>query len=150
MGAMMGELTAEEIDQVLRAEVLGHIACIAEGWPYVVPINFVYEGGSIYANGSEGLKLQAMRENPRVCFEVEQIRGMANWRTVVVRGHFEELLHDEQERAIAVMNLRFARVETSASARLVQQDDVYRREGFRRPVLFGIRVQQMSGRFELL
>lgn len=147
---MMGELTAEEIDQVLHAEVLGRVACIAEGWPYVVPINYVYEGGAIYANGSEGLKLQAMRENPRVCFEVEQIRGMANWRTVVVRGQFEELLHDEQERAIAIMTLRFARVETSASTRLVQQDDVYRREGFRRPVLFGIRVQQMSGRFELL
>lgn len=148
--AMMGELSAAEIDEVLRAEVLGRIGCIADGWPYVVPVNYVYEGGSIYANGAEGLKLRAMRENPHVCFEVEQIRGMANWKTVIVRGRFEELLHDEQERAIDIMAMRLARAETSASSKLVQQDDVYRREGFHRPILFGIRVEDSSGRFELL
>jgi len=147
---MMGELTAAEIEQVLRAEVLGHLGCIADGWPYVVPINYVYEGGSIYANGSEGMKLRAMREHPEVCFEVEQIRGMANWRTVIAQGRFEELLQDERERAIDILSMRLARIETSASARLVQQNDVYRREEFHRPVLFGIRVQSLSGRFELL
>jgi nitroimidazol reductase NimA-like FMN-containing flavoprotein (pyridoxamine 5'-phosphate oxidase superfamily) len=147
---MMGELTAAEIDQVLRAEVLGRIGCVADVWPYVVPINYVYEGGSIYANASEGLKLRAMRENPLVCFEVEQIRGTANWRTVIAQGRFEELLQDERERAVDIIAMRLARIETSASARLVQQGDVYRREEFHRPVLFGIRVQKLSGRFELL
>jgi nitroimidazol reductase NimA-like FMN-containing flavoprotein (pyridoxamine 5'-phosphate oxidase superfamily) len=147
---MMGELTAAEIEQVLRAEVFGHLGCIADGWPYVVPINYAYEGGSIYANSSEGMKLHAMRENPLVCFEVEQIRGLANWRTVIAKGRFEELLHDERERAIDVLSMRLARIETSASTRLVQQDDVYRKEAFHRPVLFGIRVQALSGRFELL
>jgi len=146
---MMGELTAAEIEQVLHAEVLGHLGCIADGWPYVVPISYVYEGGSIYSNCSEGMKLQAMRENPLVCFEVEQIRGMANWRTVIARGRFEELLHDERERAVDILAMRLARIETSASARLVQQDDVYRKEEFFRPVLFAIRVEALSGRFEL-
>jgi len=147
---MMGELSAAEIVQVLRTEVLGHLGCIADGWPYVVPINYVYEGGSIYANGSEGMKLRAMRENPHVCLEVEQIRGVANWRTVIAQGRFEELLHDEQERASHILATRIGRAETSASAHLVEQDDVYRREEFHRPVLFGIRVQSLSGRFELL
>jgi nitroimidazol reductase NimA-like FMN-containing flavoprotein (pyridoxamine 5'-phosphate oxidase superfamily) len=146
---MMGELTAAEIDQVLRAEVLGHLGCIADGWPYVVPINYVYEDGSIYANGSEGMKLRAMRENPLVCFEVEQIRGVANWKSVIAQGRFEELLHDEQERAGHILATHLGRFDTSSSARLVQQDDVYRREEFHRPVLFGIRIQSLSGRFEL-
>jgi nitroimidazol reductase NimA-like FMN-containing flavoprotein (pyridoxamine 5'-phosphate oxidase superfamily) len=96
------------------------------------------------------MKLRAMRNDPRVCFEVEQIRGMANWRTVIIRGRFEELVDDERERAIDILSMRIARIETSASARLIQQDDVYRSEGFHRPVLFGIRIQELYGRFELL
>jgi nitroimidazol reductase NimA-like FMN-containing flavoprotein (pyridoxamine 5'-phosphate oxidase superfamily) len=147
---MMGELTTAEIDQVLRAEVLGRIGCIVDGWPYVVPINYVYENRTVYGNSFEGMKLRAMRNDPRVCFEVEQIRGMANWRTVVIRGRFEELIHDERERAIDIIAMRIARMETSASTRLIQQDDVFRREGFHRPVLFGIRIQEVYGRFELL
>jgi nitroimidazol reductase NimA-like FMN-containing flavoprotein (pyridoxamine 5'-phosphate oxidase superfamily) len=147
---MIGELTTAEIEQVLRAEVLGRIGCIVDGWPYVVPINYVYESQTVYGNSSEGMKLRAMRDDPRVCFEVEQIRGMANWRTVIIRGRFEELLHDERERAIDIISMRLARIETSASSRLIQQDDVYRREGFHRPVLFGIRIKEVYGRFELL
>jgi len=147
---MMGELTTAEIDLVLRAEVLGRIGCIVDGWPHVVPINYAYENRTVYGNSSEGVKLRAMRNDPRVCFEVEQIRGMANWRTVIIRGRFEELVHDERERAIDIISMRLARIETSASARLIQQDDVYRTEGFHRPVLFAIRVQELYGRFELL
>ena len=42
---MLGELDDEQIDQVLRAENIGRLGCIANGWPYVVPIAYVYDGG---------------------------------------------------------------------------------------------------------
>jgi nitroimidazol reductase NimA-like FMN-containing flavoprotein (pyridoxamine 5'-phosphate oxidase superfamily) len=147
---MIGELDAAEIDDVLRTEVLGRIGCVANGWPYVVPVGYVYEGDSVYAQTPDGLKLQAMRENPMVCFEVEQIRSMSNWRTVIVRGRFEELFRDQQERAMGIIRARLAHLDTSATARVLEQDDVHARAGFRRPVLFRIRVEDRSGRFELV
>jgi nitroimidazol reductase NimA-like FMN-containing flavoprotein (pyridoxamine 5'-phosphate oxidase superfamily) len=146
---MIGELHAAEIDEVLRTEVIGRIGCVANGWPYVVPVGYVYEGDSVYAQSPEGLKLQAMRENPMVCFEVEQIRSMSNWRSVIVHGRFEELFHDQQERPMGVIRARLAHLDTSASVRVVEQDDVHARAGFHRPVLFRIHVQDRSGRFEL-
>ena len=91
-----------------------------------------------------------MRENPLVCLEVEQIRSMANWRTVVVRGRFEELSNDEEDRAVALLTTRLARVETSATAKLLQHEDIVQREGLRRPVLFRIRIEEKTGRFELI
>jgi nitroimidazol reductase NimA-like FMN-containing flavoprotein (pyridoxamine 5'-phosphate oxidase superfamily) len=148
--AMMGELSAAEIDEVLRSEVLGRIGYIADGWPCVLPVNYVYDGESVYVHSPEGAKVRAMRGDPRVCFEVEQIRSLSNWRTVVARGRFEELFHDDRDRAMKVIAARLARIGTSASARLVEQEDVYRREEFRRPVLFRISLQERTGRFELV
>lgn len=147
---MLGELDLEQIDQVLRSEDIGHLGCIADGWPYVVPVTYVYDGGSVYVHCGDGLKLRAMRENPQVCLEVEQIRSMANWRTVLVRGRFEELFDDEEERAFALLTTRLARTEMSETARLVQHEDIVRREGIRRPVLFRIRLEDKTGRFELI
>jgi nitroimidazol reductase NimA-like FMN-containing flavoprotein (pyridoxamine 5'-phosphate oxidase superfamily) len=147
---MLGELDVAQIEEVLRSENIGHLVCIANGWPYVVPVTYVYDGGNVYAHSGDGLKLRAMRENPRVCLEVERIRSMANWRTVVVRGRFEELSSEEEDRALGLLTTRLARAETSETTRLVQHDDVVQRERIRRPVLFRIRVEDKTGRFELI
>jgi nitroimidazol reductase NimA-like FMN-containing flavoprotein (pyridoxamine 5'-phosphate oxidase superfamily) len=75
---MYGELSTDEIDEILRSEILARIACVANGWPYIVPVTYVYDGASVYIHSAEGLKLRAMREEPRVCIEVEQIRSTTN------------------------------------------------------------------------
>jgi len=146
---MMGELDAEEIEEVLRTEILGRVGFVANDRPYIVPISYVYDGGYVYAHSGEGLKLRAMRDNPFVCFEVEQIRSMTNWRTVVGHGSFEQLTSDDEERAMPLVTTRLARIATSASARLAQQEEIHDREGFLRPVLFRIRMRDKTGRFEL-
>ena len=45
---------------------------------YVVPVTYAYDGEAIYAHSLEGLKLALMRKNPHVCFEVEDVQGMAD------------------------------------------------------------------------
>jgi uncharacterized protein len=37
---VLGELTSEEIDEMLRSEAIGRIGCYAFGRPYVVPITW--------------------------------------------------------------------------------------------------------------
>jgi len=147
---MMGELDAAEIDELLRSEVVGRIGCVTDGWPYIVPITYVYDGQFVYAHTGDGTKLRAMQHNPQVCFEVEQIRSMSNWRTVVARGHFEQLASEEEERAMALLQTRLSRLESGASAQWVRQEDVHRRAGFARPILFRIRLEERTGRFELV
>jgi hypothetical protein len=41
---MTGELDEEQIDQLLRSEVVGRIACHDSGLIYVVPVTYVYAG----------------------------------------------------------------------------------------------------------
>jgi hypothetical protein len=147
---VLGELSEQEIDAVLRAETLGRIGCHARDMTYVVPVSYVYDGYSAYVLSAEGLKLQLMRENPRVCFEVEQIRHWTNWRTVIAWGRFEELEGQEAQEARALLNDRLTPI-MAFEAKLAESD---------RPLAPGvaertlkmcrIRLDQRSGRFERL
>ena len=87
---MLGELDAAEIEDVLHAEVIARIGCISDGRVYVVPVTYVYDGTYVYGHAMDGAKLRAMRANPEVCVEVEQVDDLSNWRSVIARGSFEE------------------------------------------------------------
>src|SRR5689334_9060974 len=88
---MIGSLTTEQIEHVLQSGLIGRIGCHNDKHVYIVPVTYVYRDGYVYAHSQEGLKVQMMRKNPKVCFEVDSIEGMTNWRCVVIQGTFEEL-----------------------------------------------------------
>ncbi|MBK9714467.1 MAG: pyridoxamine 5'-phosphate oxidase family protein [Kouleothrix sp.] len=94
-----GALPDDEIDQVLRAEVVGRIGCHASGKTYVVPVLYAYDGAHIYGHSSEGMKLRMMRANPAVCFEVDHMAGPTDWHSVIAWGQFEELHGDAADQA---------------------------------------------------
>ncbi len=146
---MMGNLSADEIETVLRSEVVGRIACVSDGWPYIIPVTYVYDGGEfVFSHSQDGQKIAAMRANPQVCFEVEQIRSAANWRTVLARGRFEELQRDEEERVMAMLARQFVWSRPGGESQ-ERHEDAHRRASVVRPVLFRIRLLDRTGRFEL-
>ncbi|MDR1978259.1 MAG: pyridoxamine 5'-phosphate oxidase family protein [Synergistaceae bacterium] len=60
------------MEEVLRRGRVLHLGLAGEdGWPYVVPMGYGYESGSIYVHGApEGHKNDILAINPRVCFQV--------------------------------------------------------------------------------
>jgi nitroimidazol reductase NimA-like FMN-containing flavoprotein (pyridoxamine 5'-phosphate oxidase superfamily) len=147
---MIGTLTREEIENVLESEVLGRVACIAAGRPYIVPVTYVYDAemSAAYVHSAEGLKMQAMRAHPEVCFEVEQIRDMANWSTVVAQARFEEVWKDHRERAMDLLATRLAPLQVSETAQPSRREEAHRQHGIVRPILYRLRLLEKSGRFE--
>jgi nitroimidazol reductase NimA-like FMN-containing flavoprotein (pyridoxamine 5'-phosphate oxidase superfamily) len=69
---------------------VGRLGCSTDGKMYIVPVTFVYDGTYIYAHSKEGLKIKMMRNNPSVCFEVDIIDNLTNWRSVILWGEYEE------------------------------------------------------------
>ncbi len=56
---------------IRRAEVC-RVAFCGEDWPYIVPMNFSMLDGTLYFHcASDGVKLDLLKANPNVCFEVE-------------------------------------------------------------------------------
>ncbi len=148
---MKGELTREQIENVLRSELTGRVGCHSEGRTYVVPISYAYDGECVYAHSSEGLKIRMMRANPSVCFEVEQVDDLTHWRTVISWGKFEELAGPDEDRARRRLADRFAPFTTSESAHPPAgprtEQDPYD-EAALRSVFYRIRLGEKTGRFE--
>jgi len=62
----------DEVEAVVRAARIVRLGLAVDDVPYVVPVNFGYEPGRLYFHCAlEGRKLDMMRKNPRVAFEVE-------------------------------------------------------------------------------
>jgi uncharacterized protein len=105
------ELSSEEIEEFLRGQRIARLGCNADGVTYVVPLIYAYEDGAVVAVTTEGRKTAMLRENPRVCIEVDEYDadGKGSWRSVIAQGTYEELSGDAIEPALALMRERFAR-----------------------------------------
>ena len=88
---MIGTLTKDQNELVLRSGLIGRIGCQADKKIYIVPVTYVLNENYVYAHSWEGQKIEIMRKNPEVCFEVDSIESMTNWRCVIVHGKFEEI-----------------------------------------------------------
>lgn len=94
---MLGELDGLQIEDLLMSLPIGRIGCHADGITYIVPVNYVYEDDTIYAHSKKGMKINIMRKNPEVCFQVDAIDDLLNWESVIAWGKFEEIF-DMQEK----------------------------------------------------
>ena len=63
----------ETIDQIIATAGVCRLGLSREDHPYIVPVSFGYDGKAIYFHTTmEGMKIDYMTANPRVCFEMEQ------------------------------------------------------------------------------
>ena len=104
------ELSRGEIDEFLLGQRIARLGCHAGGVTYVVPLIYAYEDGAVVAVTTEGRKTAMLRENPRVCVEVDDYDadGRGSWRSVIAYGTYEELSGAAIEPALALMRTRFA------------------------------------------
>jgi len=93
-------LTKAEALEVLENGKMGHLGCIDQDEPYVVPINYFLEGQCIYSHSLPGLKIFAMRAHPRVCLQVDDIDDDYHWRSAIAFGRFEEIQSVKDRRTV--------------------------------------------------
>jgi nitroimidazol reductase NimA-like FMN-containing flavoprotein (pyridoxamine 5'-phosphate oxidase superfamily) len=151
-GNVIGELTESQMDRLLRQQVVGRIGCHADGRTYVVPVTYVYDGKAIYGHTGQGLKVTLMRRNPEVCFEVDNMRSITDWQSVIVQGTYEELAGEEAWRAVHLLTERLLPVAASegeGSQPGRHLSDVHLRAQTRPPsVVYRIAIREKTGRFE--
>ena len=147
---MFGALSKQEIDQVLSENIFGRIGYSDTDNTFIIPISYAFHENAIYCHTREGSKLKAMRKHPSVCFEVEAIADMANWKTVLCMGKFEEIV-DKEKRLVALQYLadRLLPIMSSETTHLYPNwpfppsnlNEI-------RGVVFKINIFSATGRFE--
>ena len=88
---MMKMLSNEEGRQLLQAARVARLGCVVNGEPYVVPVNYLWEGDYLYSHSLPGLKISGLRENPRACLQLDEIQDDLRWRSVIAFGRYEEI-----------------------------------------------------------
>ena len=100
---MIREMPYEACELLLRNNFIGRIAYIASGAPHVVPMTYYYSNQSkksLLLYSLEGHKIDAMRKNRWVGFQVDEIESITRWRSVLVQGEFEQLEHIDAKEVL--------------------------------------------------
>lgn len=118
------ELTRQESDELLYKCTSGVLALTGDGgWPYAVPMSYVYDGENIYFHCAvSGHKLDAIKKEPRACFcvvaqdEVVPERYTTHYKSAVVFGRVRVLDSEREKRAaIEKLALRYSPGESEQS-----------------------------------
>jgi nitroimidazol reductase NimA-like FMN-containing flavoprotein (pyridoxamine 5'-phosphate oxidase superfamily) len=149
---MNGELNEQQINNILTSQLIGRLACCLDKYPYIVPVTFAFDGIYIYGQSFEGKKLELLRKNPNVCFEVDIANDISNWQSAVIYGQFEELEKEDAEEARILLFNKAMPLMTKSSIHMHEHDEG---EGHElsdkrrvKPIMFRIKINEKSGRFE--
>ncbi len=98
------------IEDILSGNNLCRIAFLNKGEPYLVPMNYGYAGERIYLHSAlRGMKLDCMRADNRVCFEISDSIEMVHaesacdfgmrYRSLIGRGRISIIEDDGEKKA---------------------------------------------------
>lgn len=66
-----------DIEQILKQGQVCRLGFVDNNVPYIVPVNYGYQDQALYFHSArEGRKIDLIRANPLVCFEVDELVKM--------------------------------------------------------------------------
>ena len=141
------KLGAEECERILKTAKRGVLSLLGDGgYPYGVPMDFVYENGKIYFHSAvEGHKVDALKRCDRVSFcvvnegEKEPGEWWYRFSSVIVFGRIG-IVADEQARiaALRMLGLKFYPTEEEVDAEIIKDAA--------RALILEIDIEHMSGK----
>lgn len=139
---MFARMNQHQAEILLTSGVVGRLGCIVDGGPYIVPINYYFEDGCIYSHSLPGLKISALRKNPKACLQVDQVQSDVRWRSVLAFGNYEEI--DKPTERSGILNKLLQR-----SPMLTPVESALADDGGPPPVIvYRIRVDRITGTAE--
>jgi len=135
---MISRMTEAEARTLLTAGRVGRLGCVYKDGPYVIPVNYAFDGDSIFVHSLPGRKLEALRANPRACLQVDEIDNPYHWQSAIAYGVFEELT-DSNERAAA------SRLLLARFPNLTPVESVPVHDGQSSVSIFRIQIQEITG-----
>jgi nitroimidazol reductase NimA-like FMN-containing flavoprotein (pyridoxamine 5'-phosphate oxidase superfamily) len=136
---MADTMNDQQARELLQSARIARLGCIVNGEPYIVPINYLFEGNYIYGHSLEGVKIAALRENPRACVQVDEVESDLRWSSALAFGRFEEIVKSSERTEILTKLLKRFPVMTPVESAIV-------RDGIALEIIvYRIRVDRITG-----
>ena len=135
------DLTREECESLVALNHVGRMAYSFHDVVDITPVHYVLDDTWLFGRTSPGDKLIALQHHRWIAFEVDEVNGAFDWKSVVTHGTFYRLEHDGSKTDIELFDRGMAAVRTLAPAAMTDADPTpFRTE------LFGISIDSMTGR----
>jgi uncharacterized protein len=145
---MSGELNNDQIEDLLRTQVIGRLGCTTAEKTYIFPLTYVFDGQSIIGHTSEGMKMDMLRAHPTVCFQVDKIDNMKSWQSVIAWGIFEELQGYDARSAMQKLLARMSALATDDINDPMHGIETHQLESSgTKSVIYRINIFEKTGRF---
>ena len=141
------QLTDEECIAILQNEPRGVLAVSGDdGYPYTVPLDFVYENGVLYFHcAKEGHKLDALRACDKASFCVldKGVKSTEDWsyyfNSVVCFGRVKILLEkDEVMRTAKLLGMKYFPTEEEVNTEVARFAD--------KVCMLAFKIEHMTGK----
>lgn len=80
------KMSRRQMECVLSRNHVGRVAFVSDFRVEVQPVHYVYSDGALYGRSAFGTKTATWLVRPDVAFEVDEVAGLFDWRSVIVRG----------------------------------------------------------------
>lgn len=138
---VFSELSHEDAVELLRRNHIGRLAFTFHDRVDIEPISYVYDHEWIYARTSPGTKLTTVHHHPWVAFQVDEVKGRNDWKSVVVRGTIYFLSSDTPGPERADYDAALERLRSADPTALTGEDAAPHRRA-----LFRIHADEVTGR----
>ena len=160
------QLTIEECIEILAKAEYGTLATMgADGYPYAVPLNYVYHDGSIYFHCAiKGHKLDNIRYCSNVSFNiatdvwvvplihdndlaesVSRFNGFdTNFNSITIFGKAYEVTGEEKISGLTALLKKF--LFSSGESQYKEEGTKYIEKSLKKTKLFKIEIEHMTGK----
>ncbi|MFN3405332.1 MAG: pyridoxamine 5'-phosphate oxidase family protein [Cytophagaceae bacterium] len=149
---MIKTLTTPDIEEVLSSEYIGRIGFSDKDRMFILPVTYCYdkESLSILGHSCKGTKIDIMRNNPEVCFQVDNIRDFSDWKSVLAWGVYEELKGSDARNAVHTLVTRVKELVNDDKHPHVQFLNDISKTGAHseNTIIYRIRLSEFTGKYE--
>ena len=102
----LSTMSRQEIENIISAQILCRIAFKGADYPYIAPFQYVYMDGVLYFHFTDyGRKMKMLKEDNRVCVEIEKLSpDLSDYFFVSLRGRLS-LVEDAEERNTVIRRM---------------------------------------------
>ncbi len=141
------QLTMEESVEILKNNDVGILSTICEnGYPYGVPLNYIYFNNSIYFHCAlEGQKLDNIKACDKVSFcvncdvEILPEEFSTNYKSTVIFGKASEVIGKEKDEALLEIIKKY-------SSDFIEKGMNYINNAKERTKVYKISIEHLSGK----
>lgn len=144
------QLSTEETEKILKNATAGVLGvCGDDGYPYTVPISYVYAAGKIYFHSAlKGHKIDAIRRNPKVSFcviDTDNIKPQeftTYFRSAIAFGH-ARIIDDEAEKLYTLRLLASRYSDSTVTPEMTAKEI---KQGFNHLLMIEITLMHLTGK----